>query len=85
MQSPYDRTAAFLRALYRRDPVVFCAIAFAAVWTAWTIYEFATGRMADLGWFLRTREAIGEIGSGLIIAAGVIWISDLLRRSATRR
>ena len=84
-QSPYDRTSAYLRARYRRDPVVFCALAFAAAWTVWTLYEFLTGRLAHFDWFIRAEDALGEIGSGLIVAAGVIWIWDILRRDSTRR
>ena len=35
---------------------------------------------SGLGWFLRAREVILGAGSGLIVAAGVVWLADIIRR-----
>ena len=78
-QSPYDRTAAFVSGRYRRNPVAFCALVFAVVWALWTLYEVLSGPAGSFGWYLRAREAITEIGSGLIVAAGVVLLVDLIR------
>jgi hypothetical protein len=49
------------------------------VWAVWTLYEVATGPAGSFGWYLRAREAITQIGSGLIVAAGVVLLVDLIR------
>ncbi|HEV8155096.1 MAG TPA: hypothetical protein VGP67_06160 [Gaiellales bacterium] len=78
-QSPYDRSAAFVSGRYRRNRVAFCALVLAVVWAVWTLYEVATGPAGSFGWYLRAREAITQIGSGLIVAAGVVLLVDLIR------
>jgi hypothetical protein len=78
-QSPYDRTAAFLSARYRRNPVAFCAVVLAAAWAVWTIYEVLSVPSSGFGWYLRARETISEVGSGLIVAAGVVWLIEIMR------
>jgi hypothetical protein len=77
-QSPYDRTAALIGDRYRRNPIAFCALALVAAWALWTIYEVLTGP-AGVGWWLQAREVIETIGSGLIVAAGVVWLLDVVR------
>lgn len=77
--SPYDRTAAFIGARYRRSPVAFCAFALAAAWALWTLYEVLSTSSSGFGWYLRAREVIGETGSGLIVAVGVVWLVDIVR------
>lgn len=79
MQSPYDRTAAFLRARYRRNPVAFCAVVLAAAWAVWTLYEVFSER-SPLGWYEQARVVILEVGNGLIVAAGVVWLVTVVRR-----
>jgi hypothetical protein len=78
-QSPYDRTAAFVGTRYRRNPVAFCAFVLAAAWTLWTLYEVLSLSPSGLGWYERGREVIAETGSGLIVAAGVAWLVDIVR------
>ncbi len=77
-QPPYDRTAAFIATRYRRSPVAFCAVVLAAAWALWTLYEvLLTGPSVD--WYLRARTAVSAIGSGLIVAAGIVWLVGILR------
>ena len=78
-QSPYDRTAAFIRTRYRRNPVAFCAIVLAVAWALWTLYEALSAPSSGIGWYLLARVAIIEIGSGLIVAAGVAWLVEVMR------
>jgi len=78
-QSPYDRTAAFISGRYRRNPVAVCAFVFAVAWSLWTLYEVLSVPAGSFGWYLRAREAITQIGSGLIVAVGVVLLVDLIR------
>ena len=78
-QSPYDRSAAFIGARYRRNPVAFCALVLAALWTLWTLYDVLSGPSVDVGWYLRARDVVEQTGFGLIIAAGVVWLVDIVR------
>jgi hypothetical protein len=78
-QSPYDRSASFVRGRYRRNPVAFCALVLAVVWALWTLYEVASGPGGSFGWYLRAREAISQIGTGLVVAAGVVLLLDVIR------
>ena len=79
-QSPYDRTAAFISARYRRNPVAFCAVVLAAAWALWTLYEVLSAPSSGFGWYLQAREVILEVGNGLIVAAGVVWLVEVMRR-----
>jgi hypothetical protein len=38
-----------------------------------------TGPAGSFGWYLRAREAISQIGSGLVVAAGVVLLVDVIR------
>jgi hypothetical protein len=78
-QSPYDRTAAFIGARYRRNPLAFCAFALAAAWALWTVYELLSAPSSGVGWYLRAREVIEAIGPGVIVAAGTVWLVDVMR------
>ena len=78
-QSPYDRSAAFIGARYRRNPVAFCAFLLAAAWMLWTLYEVLSASPSGFGWYLRAREVIAETGGGLIVAAGVVWLVGVVR------
>jgi hypothetical protein len=77
-QSPYDRTAALIGERYRRNPIAFCALVLVAAWALWTIYEMLTAP-AGVGWWLLARDAVEAIGSGLIVAVGVLWLLDVVR------
>ena len=78
-QSPYDRTAAFVGARYRRNPVAFCGFVLAAAWTLWTLYEVLSRSSSGVGWYLRVREVFEESGDGLIVATGVVWLIGVVR------
>jgi hypothetical protein len=77
--SPYDRTVAFIAARYRRSPVAFCAVILAAAWAVWTLYEVLSASSAGVGWYLQARAVLEEVGSGLIVAAGVVWLLGVMR------
>jgi hypothetical protein len=45
------------------------------LWAAWVIYYILNHRDAsEFGWFLLARTAVSEIGSGVLLAAGVVWL-----------
>jgi hypothetical protein len=79
-QSPYDRTAAFVRSRYRRSPVALCAVVLAAAWALWTGYEVLSAPSSVFGWYEQARVVILEVGYGLIVAAGVVWLVEAVRR-----
>ena len=78
-QSPYDRTAAFIRSQYPRSSIAFCALVLVAAWTLRTLYEVLSGPSVGVGWYFEVRTVISEAGSGLILAAGVVWLVDRAR------
>ena len=78
-QSPYDRTAAFIGARYRRNPVAFSAFVLAAAWALWTLYEVLSTSSSGFGWYLRARDVIEETGDGLIVAVGLVWLVGIVR------
>jgi hypothetical protein len=78
-QSPYDRTAAFISTRYRRNPVAFCAVVLAVAWALFTFYEVVSAPSSGFGSSLQAREVILEVGNGLIVAAGVVWLVEVMR------
>jgi hypothetical protein len=77
--SPYDRTASFLRARYRRSPPAAVGLALALLWAIWTAYEVFRTPEGFGGWYFELREVVSITGSGLILIAGIVWLLGLVR------
>jgi hypothetical protein len=78
--SPSDRTVAFLRGRYQRHPGAAIGIGLSVLWAIWVIYYIADHRdnVDSFGWFPLVAQAVGEIGSGVLLAAGVVWLVGLV-------
>jgi hypothetical protein len=75
--SPYDRSATFLRGRYQRHPAAAIAMAMAVLWAIWVIYYVLDHRQG-VGWYLLVRGVVSEIGTGVLLAAGVVWLVGLV-------
>jgi hypothetical protein len=75
--SPYDRFAAFLRGRYQRHPAAAVGMGMALLWAIWVIYYVLDHRQGA-GWYLLVRGAVSEIGAGVLLAAGVVWLVGLV-------
>ena len=75
--SPYDRSAEFLRGRYQRHPAAAIATGLSMLWAIWVIYYMVDHRQG-FGWYLLVRDAVSEIGSGVLLAAGVVWLVSLV-------
>jgi len=72
--SPYERTSAFIRG---RDPVAIAGIALAAAWAVWVIYYLLDHRHG-FAWFLLASDAVSEIGAGVLLVAGLVWLIGIV-------
>src|SRR5207244_12999724 len=84
--SPFDRTVAFIRRRYRGDPVAAVGIALVVLWAAWVVVYLLEHRhytfrvvgtqtvSGDISWYTTVGNAITEIGSGVVVVAGVVWL-----------
>lgn len=75
--SPYDRSRAFLRGRYQRHPAAAIGMGLALLWSIWVIYYLVDHR-EGAGWYLLVRGAVSEIGSGVLLAAGFVWLVGLV-------
>lgn len=88
--SPYDRTAAFIRERYRGDPVAAVGMALVMLWAAWVVVYLVEHRhytlrvvgtqtfSGDVSWYSIVGNAISEIGSGVVVVAGVVWLLGIV-------
>ncbi len=77
--SPYDRMVAFIRDRYRRVPVATVGIGIAVLWSVWVVYWYVDHRsFSHFGWYLWVQEAVRDIGAGVVLVAGVIWLIDVV-------
>lgn len=49
----------------------------ALLWAIWVIYYVLDHRQGA-GWYLLVRGAVSEIGAGVLLAAGVVWLVGLV-------
>jgi hypothetical protein len=77
--SPYDRTAVFLAARYRRSPAAAVGLVLALLWAIWTAYEVFRTPEGFGGWYFELRGVVSITGSGLILIAGIVWLLGLVR------
>jgi hypothetical protein len=75
--SPYDRSVTFLRGRYRRHPAAAVAIGLSVLWAIWVIYYVVDHRQG-IGWYLLVRDVVSEIGTGVLLSAGVVWLVGLV-------
>jgi hypothetical protein len=75
--SPFDRTVAFLRGRYQRHPAAAIAIGLSMLWAIWVIY-YIVDHHQGFGWYLLVQNAVSEIGSGVLLAAGFVWLVGLV-------
>jgi hypothetical protein len=81
--SPYDRTASFLLARYRRSPLAAVSIVLVLLWAIWTAYEVFRTPEGFGGWYLELRDFVGITGSGVILVAGIVWLVGLARNEGS--
>jgi hypothetical protein len=72
--SPYERTSAFIR---RRDSVAIVGITLATAWAVWVVFYLLDHRRG-IDWFLLARGAVSEIGAGVLLVAGLVWLIGIV-------
>ncbi len=89
--SPYDHTVAFIKRSDPRSRAAVIGLILAAAWSIWVVYYLLEHRdstgttiisggtvVHSVDWFNLARDAVGEIGSGVLLMAGIVWLVGLV-------
>jgi hypothetical protein len=76
--SPYDRTAAFVRLRFRRQPIGSAALLLACLWIVLNVYEAAANwsTAGAGGWFEQVTTTVSFCAIGVVMVTALAWLIE---------